>query len=72
MNSEQIRSIRTALGLTQAELGRWLMLSAANPSHTVRMWEMGQRSISGPAIVCLRAFAAGYRPDHVDVAGAGA
>lgn len=72
MDREEVKAIRTGLGLTQRELGNWLLLSGRNPAHTVRMWEMGRRTITGPAIVCLRAFRAGYRPKHVTTAGAGA
>lgn len=65
MTADELRAIRTSLGLTQLELGRWLLLSGEQPGHTIRMWEMGKRPITGPVAVALRAFAAGYRPTHV-------
>lgn len=65
MTGAEVRTIREALGLTQGELGQWLLLSGGQPDHTVRMWETGLRSVGGPVAVALTAFAAGYRPPHV-------
>ncbi|WP_420140162.1 helix-turn-helix domain-containing protein [Sphingomonas sp.] len=66
MTPATVKSIRKSLGLTQNELGRWLMLSGEQPGHTVRMWEMGKRPVTGPVEVCLTAFAGGYVPGHID------
>lgn len=65
MDKETFKSIRKALGLTQTELGHWLLLSGEQPGHTVRMWESGKRPVTGPVAVCLKAFASGYRPPHI-------
>lgn len=66
MTAAEVHSIRIGLGLTQTALGHWLRLGGKQPGHTVRMWEMGRNAPPGPAVVCLRAFAGGYRPEHVD------
>lgn len=66
MKPDEIRALRKRLGLTQTGLGRWLRLGGAQPGHTVRMWESGKRPPSGPVLVCLEAFASGYRPPHVE------
>jgi DNA-binding transcriptional regulator YiaG len=65
MTQADVKAIRVALGLTQTELGLWLMLSGEQPGHTVRMWESGKRPVTGPVEVALTAFASGYVPPHV-------
>ncbi len=65
MTGDEVKSIRKALGLTQSELGRWLLLGGAQPGHTVRMWESGKRPVTGPVEIALTAFAGGYRPPHI-------
>lgn len=64
MTGDELKDIRKALGLSQAELSDWLLLRG-NPGWTVRMWEKENKPISGPAEIAVRAFAAGYRPPHV-------
>lgn len=62
MTPEDIKSARKQLGLTQAELAAWLELSGKYAARTVRSWEAGEKPISGPARVAIRAFLAGFRP----------
>lgn len=54
MTPDTLKSIRKELGLTQSELGRALGLSGKDPGHTVRMWELGKRPITGPVALCLQ------------------
>lgn len=65
MTGDDVKTIRKSLGLTQSALGQWLLLSGDQPGHTVRMWEMGKRPVTGPVEVALTAFAKGYRPPHI-------
>ncbi|HEV2816142.1 MAG TPA: hypothetical protein VGW40_02825 [Allosphingosinicella sp.] len=65
MSGDDVKRIRKSLGLTQAALGQWLLLGGEQPGHTVRMWEMGKRPVTGPVEVCLTAFSLGYRPPHI-------
>lgn len=53
MSPEDVRTARQRLGLTQAELAERLRLAAATGKDTVRAWESGKRSITGPAQVAI-------------------
>ena len=55
MTPAQVRHIRTALGLTQDELGRLLYLDGKEPARTVRKWET--EGPSGPAAKALELIA---------------
>lgn len=60
MSPAEIKSIRQALGMSQAELAVFLRLRGADASRTVRGWEAGQRNgkaadIPGPVQVLLGA-----------------
>lgn len=57
--------VRDLLGLSLAELARWLRLSPENGARMVRDWESGRRPVTGPAGVAMQAFAEGFRPRHV-------
>jgi putative transcriptional regulator len=50
MRPAQIRRIRKELGLTQAEVAERCGVS----DRTVRFWEKGKRSPSGPALTLLK------------------
>jgi DNA-binding transcriptional regulator YiaG len=65
MTSAELKAVRAQLGLTQLQLGQWLGITGRDPGHTVRMWEIGKRSISGPITVLLEAFLSGWRPRHI-------
>lgn len=52
MTPEQVRSHRQALGMTQADLAAVLRMGSEG-RRTVRRWESGQQSITGPASVAL-------------------
>jgi DNA-binding transcriptional regulator YiaG len=65
MTPEQVKQIRAELGLTQLQLGQWLMLDGKQPDHTVRMWEIGRYPVGGPVKVCLEAFRSGWVPSHI-------
>lgn len=51
MKPEQIKAIRSKLGLSQARLSTVLGVSV----HAVRKWEQGQRKPGGAAITLLKA-----------------
>jgi len=65
MTPQEFRTIRKNLGLTQAELARWL-----GYAHAVRVTEIetGRMGISHVLERLMRAYAAGYwpRPAHAD------
>jgi len=65
MTPTELKAIRARLQLTQLELGQWLGIEGRDPGHTVRMWEIGKRGISGPITVLLEAFLSGWRPRHI-------
>jgi len=50
---DQIREIRSALNLSQRELGQDLGLTPDNADRVVRRWESGQQAITGPSAVAL-------------------
>jgi DNA-binding transcriptional regulator YiaG len=52
MTPEQVREHRQALGFTQADLAAALRMGSEG-RRTVRRWESGQQSITGPASVAL-------------------
>lgn len=54
MTPNELRKIRSQLGLSTAGLAKLLMVS---DGRTVRRWEAGDREIPGPAIVLLRLLA---------------
>lgn len=62
MTPAEIKSIRAALGLTQAEFGRLLGLDAADPDRAVRKWESGSSEPSGPIRVILASIVTGKPP----------
>ena len=49
-----IKDARHALGLTLSEMADALELEPPNGKDTVRKWESGARSITGPARVAIR------------------
>jgi DNA-binding transcriptional regulator YiaG len=57
MTPEQVREHRQALGFTQADLAAALRMGSEG-RRTVRRWESGQQSITGPASVALELLAA--------------
>jgi DNA-binding transcriptional regulator YiaG len=48
--ADEVKSIRSSLGITQAELGRRLGVT----SRAVRFWEAGSREPGGPALIMLK------------------
>ncbi len=60
MTPDQFKEARQSLGLTQDELGRWLGRSGRN----IGQWERGERRIDPTAVIAVRAFQTGYRPDE--------
>jgi DNA-binding transcriptional regulator YiaG len=52
MTAEQVRHLRQCLGFTQADLAAVLRMGSEG-RRTVRRWESGQQSITGPASVAL-------------------
>ena len=62
--AEDVRIARKALGVTGAELARVLRLGAGG-DRTVRRWEAGDVSISGPVAIALEAMLDGYKPQEV-------
>jgi DNA-binding transcriptional regulator YiaG len=55
MTPADLRAARKRLGMTQAQLGRALRLSGGDPGRAVRMWEAGDRRISGPVEIAVEA-----------------
>lgn len=48
------------------KLGRWWDPEDLGPKTRVKAMEAERREISGPVAVCVGAFLAGYRPDHLE------
>lgn len=57
MTAAQLRSLRAALDLSQADLGRLLYLSEDNCARTIRRWENDEVAITGPAQKALELIA---------------
>lgn len=49
MTGDQLRALRTKLGLSQADLARELYLTGTDPARTIRRWENEEVEITGPA-----------------------
>ena len=70
MTPDQLRDARAALGqmwghnrpLHLVELGRALRLQGRDVGASVRAWERGHTTISGPVSVAVEAMLAGFRP----------
>jgi transcriptional regulator with XRE-family HTH domain len=62
--ASDLRAARKALGLTGAELARVLRLGSGG-DRTVRRWEAGDHSISGPVAIAIEAMLEGYKPQEV-------
>jgi len=56
MTPDQIRQVRRALGLSQAELAKVLRMSP-DSGRTIRRWESGETPITGPASLALEMLA---------------
>jgi DNA-binding transcriptional regulator YiaG len=54
MKPEELRSIRLALGKSQTEMAEALGVGLRTMQH----WELGERSISGPAVLLARCLSA--------------
>lgn len=54
MKPQEFRAIRKNAGLSQGSLARLLGLGR-DGGRAVRRWEGGERSISGPVTICMRA-----------------
>ena len=71
MTPADLRNARGTLGrmwglgrpLRMSEMGRALRLRGRDPGESVRDWERGHTSISGPVEIAIEAMLAGYRPD---------
>ena len=62
MSAPEVKAIREALGMSQAQLADFLQMDGKESDRTVRGWEAGTRNgrpakIPGPAQVLLRAIA---------------
>ena len=62
--ADDLRIARKALGMTGAELARTLRLGFGG-DRTVRRWEAGDASISGPVAIAIEAMLDGYKPQEV-------
>lgn len=58
MTPRRIKEIRTAAGLSQAQLARLLGVD----TRSARRWELGEREIGGPAAMILEMIEAGDLP----------
>jgi len=54
MTGEEVRDARMTMGMTQRQLAEALGLDATNSKDTVRGWEAGRRTVSGPISVAVR------------------
>ena len=54
MTSEEVKSARTQLGLSQQQLADALELSPDHGRRAVGRWEDGSKPVSGPAAVAIR------------------
>lgn len=65
MTPAAIRKARADLGMTQAQFADVLRLSDpyGEGRRTVRRWENGQRTPSGPVSVAIEALLSGWRPE---------
>lgn len=59
MEAERFKAIRTAAGLTLAEVAILLRMS---DQRTVRRWERGDREISGPVSLLMELLESGEMP----------
>lgn len=64
MTPSEVRSIRHQLGLTQAGLAQLLRLSTARGGRSIREYELGERTPSGPVTLALEALRDGWRPEQ--------
>lgn len=53
MTPEALKSARIRLGMTQAQLAKALRLAPRSGADTVRKWENGSRSITGPVSLAV-------------------
>lgn len=76
MTGADIRKARATLGqlwglnrpLHAAELARVLRLNARDPGLTIRRWEIGERSVSGPVSLAIDLMIAGAEPPDLQTA----
>lgn len=61
--AQDFRDARAKLGLTGAALAKTLRLGK-NGDRTVRRWEAGEVSISGPVAIAVEALLDGYQPEQ--------
>lgn len=54
MTGAELRDLRRAMDLTQAQLARALGLSLENGTKTVYRWETGRQEVPGPAALAVR------------------
>ncbi len=59
---DDVRNARKTLGLTVDGLTKALRLSSATGGRTVRRWEKGELSVTGPASLAIEAMLAGFIP----------
>jgi len=70
LTPKQLIAARTKLGkmagldrpLSRSELGRMLRLKGKEPGQSVRKWEEGSSTLSGPASVAIELMLAGNPP----------
>ncbi len=60
MTEEELRSIRLALGKSQTEMAAALGVGLRTMQH----WELGERSIPGPAVLLARCLGAKEIPQN--------
>lgn len=59
MTPDRVHSIRKALGLSQAGLGRLIGMKGQNPDRNIRDWEGGETAVPGPSAGLLEYIAQG-------------
>jgi len=65
MTSQELKTIRKKLGLTQREIAFWMNPRAKHMGREVRRWESGENTIPGYIETILRMFDDGARPVHI-------
>ena len=60
MTPTELKQARHTLGLTQAAIAPLLGRKLRN----LQQWEAGEREIDGAAVLLIKAYLSGYRPDY--------
>ena len=65
MTSQELKTIRKKLGLTQRGLAFWINPAAKHMDREIRRWESGENTIPGYIETILKMFDDGAKPVHI-------